>query len=291
MDRLLRTKLYLPPPRPNLVARRRLIDALNQGLLQQRRVTLLSAPAGAGKSTLLSAWAAECGRPAAWVALDSGDSDPRRFLTYLAAALQTLPVSAGEPPGTETTAMLQAPQPLPLETILTALVNELAAVPDPFLLILDDYHTLDSPQVDEALTFLLDYQPPQLHLVLGSREDPNLPLARLRARGQLAELRAADLRFTEEETAVFLNTLMQLDLTPPEIAALDARTEGWAAGLQMAALALQVTPASATPIAAPSWNRSPAAIALSSITCWRRCCSSSRRKCGTFCCARPSSTS
>ena len=240
---LLRTKLFLPTPPPDQVPRHHLLARLDQGLARQSQMTLIAAPAGAGKSTLLSAWLAAGSRPAAWVALDSRDSDPRRFLAYLVAALQTLPGSAAGQFGANTLARLQAPQPLPLETILITLINEIATLPEPFLLVLDDYHAVDAAPVDELLTFLLDNQPPQLHLVLGSREDPNLPLARLRARGKLMELRAADLRFSPAETAVFLNDLMHLDLSPAEINALESRTEGWAAGLQMAALALQTTPA------------------------------------------------
>ena len=242
IESLLHTKLFIPSPPPGLVPRQRLLARLAQGMAGQGRLTLIAAPAGAGKSTLLSAWIPMESRPTAWVTLDSGDRDPRRFLAYVMAALQTVPTAAADGFGAHTLAKLNAPQPLPLESILVALVNEIAAMPDPFLLVLDDYHTLDTAEVDSVLAFLLDNQPPTMHLVISSREDPNLPLARLRAQGKLTEIRAADLRFSLEETALFLNDFMHLDLSPGEINALERRTEGWAAGLQMAAIALQATP-------------------------------------------------
>jgi LuxR family maltose regulon positive regulatory protein len=174
----------------------------------------------------------------AWLSLDAGDSDPTRFLTYLVAALQTIAPTIG----TGVMAVLQGPQPPPAETILTALLNEMSALPDHVVLVLDDYHAVDAPPVDTALTFLLEHLPPQLHLVIATREDPSLPLARLRARGDLSELRAADLRFTPDEAAEFLNTTTGMRLAPDDIAALEARTEGWIAGLQLAALSMQGQP-------------------------------------------------
>ncbi len=230
---ILATKLYMPAPRARVVARPRLIDRLDAGL--DGRLTLVSAAAGFGKTTLLSAWVAGCGRPAAWLSLDEGDSDPTRFLAYLITALQTVAPSVGQ----GALAALQAPQPPPPEAILTAVLNDLAALPDRVLLVLDDYHAVDAPAVDQALAFLLHNLPPHLHLVIATREDPPLPLARLRARGQLTELRAADLRFTPDEAAEFLNQVMGLSLSPAEMAALEARTEGWIAGLQLAALSMQ----------------------------------------------------
>ena len=172
---------------------------------------------------------------AAWLSLDEGDSDPTRFLAYLIAALQTVAPSVGQ----GALAALQATQPPPPEAILTAVLNDLAALPDRLILVLDDYHAVDAPAVDQALAFLLQNLPPALHLVIATREDPPLPLARLRARGQLAELRAADLRFTPGEAAEFLNQVMGLSLSPAEMAALEARTEGWIAGLHLAALSMQ----------------------------------------------------
>lgn len=233
---ILATKLYVPPPRPNLVLRPRLIERLNAGL--GRKLTLISAPAGFGKSTLVSDWLAACGRPAAWLSLDEGENDPARFLAYLVAALQTIAPNLGE----TALGLLHSAQPPPTEAILTALLNEISTFPDSFVLVLDDYHVIDAKPVDMALTFLLEHLPAPLHLVIATRQDPDLPLARLRARGQLSELRAADLRFTHDEAADFLNAGMGLSLSAADIAALEERTEGWIAGLQLAALSLQGHP-------------------------------------------------
>ena len=232
---ILATKLYLRPLRPRSVPRPRLVERLNDGLAAGSRLTLVSAPAGSGKTTLIGQWAAGCGRPVAWLSLDEGDSDPSRFLTYLISALQTVAPGIGD--GILT--VLQSPQPPPIESTLTALLNELTTIPSAVVLVLDDYHALDAKAVDDALTFLVEHLPPQLHLVIATREDPALPLARLRARGQSTELRAADLRFTSSEAADFLNQVMGLNLTADDIAALETRTEGWIAGLQLAAISLQ----------------------------------------------------
>jgi LuxR family maltose regulon positive regulatory protein len=232
---ILATKLNIPPPRAKIVLRPRLIERLNEGLSAGRKLTLISASAGFGKSTLVSEWVAGCGRPVAWLSLDEGDNDLAGFLTYLVAALKTIKVEVGA----GLLEALQAPQPPSTESILTALLNEIVAFPDHFVLVLDDYHVLDSKPVDEALTFLLDHLPPQMHLVITTREDLHLSLARLRARDQLTELRAADLRFTHAEVAEFLNQAMSLQLSAEDITALEARTEGWITGLQLAALALQ----------------------------------------------------
>jgi LuxR family maltose regulon positive regulatory protein len=229
---LLATKLYIPPLRPNVLLRPHLVERLHAGL--HRKLTLIAAPAGFGKTTLLSAWAAACDRPVAWLSLDDGDSDPTRFLLYLVAALQTVAPTIGE----GILHVLQAPQPPPIDAILTTLLNDIAALPDPFILVLDDYHAIDAQPVDQALTFLVEHLPPQLHLVIATREDSPLPLARFRARGQLTELRATDLRFTSSEAAAFLNHVMGLRLSTDDIAALEARTEGWIAGLQLAALSM-----------------------------------------------------
>jgi len=232
---ILATKLYIPPPRSKIVLRPRLIERLNEGLSSGRKLTLISAPAGFGKTTLVSEWIADCGRPVAWLSLDEGDNDPVRFITYLVAALQTIKAGIGD----GLLPALQSPQPPQTEAILTTLLNEISVVPDPFLLILDDYHLINSQPVDQSLAFLVEHLPPQMHLVIATREDPSLPLARLRARGQLTELRAADLRFTPSEAAEFLNQVMGLNLSVEEIAALEIRTEGWIAGLQLAALSMQ----------------------------------------------------
>jgi len=234
-DALLLTKLYVPPLRTNLVLRPRLVERLNEGLSSGRKLTLISAPAGFGKTTLVSEWLAGCQRPVAWLSLDEGDNDPSRFLTYLIAALQAIAANIGE----GVLGVLQTPQPPSTESILTALLNEITIISDHIILVLDDYHLIDSKPIDEALIFLLEHLPPQMHLAIATREDPPMPLARLRARGQLTELRAADLRFTPAEAAEFLNRMMRLDLSPENISALEARTEGWIAGLQLAALALQ----------------------------------------------------
>jgi LuxR family maltose regulon positive regulatory protein len=232
---ILATKLYIPPSRRSVVLRARLVERLNEGLAAGHKLTLVSAPAGFGKTTLVSEWVAGCGRPGAWLSLDQADSDPSRFLTYLIAALQTAAPGIGD--GVLT--MLQSPQPPPLESTLTALLNDVSAIPGHVVLVLDDYHVLDARPVDDALTFLVEHLPPQMHLVIATREDPALPLARMRARGQMTELRGADLRFTPGEAAEFLNQVMQLDLSAEDIAALEARTEGWIAGLQLAAISLQ----------------------------------------------------
>ena len=232
---LLLTKLYIPPPRSKIVLRPRLVERLNEGLYSGCKLTLISASAGFGKTTLVSEWIASYGRPVAWLSLDEGDNDPTRFLTYLVAALQTISANIGA----GVLAILQSPQPPSTESILTALLNEITTIPDNFVLVLDDYHVIDSKPVDQALTFLLEHLPPQMHLVIATREDPNLPLARLRVRGQLTELRAADLRFTPAEAADFLNQVMGLNLSAEDIASLETRTEGWIAGLQLAALSIQ----------------------------------------------------
>jgi LuxR family transcriptional regulator, maltose regulon positive regulatory protein len=230
---ILATKLYIPAPRAKVVLRPRLIERLNEGL--HRKLTLISAPAGFGKTTLLSEWVAGCERPVAWLSLDERDNDPKRFLNYLVAALQTIAANIGK----GVLGMLQSPQPPPTESILTALLNEITTVPDNLTLVLDDYHVIDSKPIDNALTFLLEHLPPEAHLVIATREDPHLPLARLRARGQLTELRVTDLRFTPSEAAEFLNQVMGLKLSAEDIAALETRTEGWIAGLQLAAISMQ----------------------------------------------------
>jgi LuxR family transcriptional regulator, maltose regulon positive regulatory protein len=243
-DALLLTKLYVPPPRSNLVFRPRLVEQLNKGLSSGRKLTLISAPAGFGKTTLVSEWVAGprdcppklvCGNSVAWLSLDEADNDPARFISYLVAALQTILPGIGE----SLLPALQSPQPLHIETLLTALLNEVSKIPEHFVLILEDYHSIDSRPVDRTLDFLVEHQPPQMHLVITTREDPQLPLARYRARGQLTELRAADLRFTPGEAAELLNQVTGLGLSGENIAALETRTEGWIAGLQLAAISMQ----------------------------------------------------
>lgn len=228
---LLTTKLHIPSVRPGLVSRSRLAERLNAGL--GRKLVLVSAPAGFGKTTLLSAWTASCGHPAAWLLLDERDNDPARFLAYLVAALRAAGVEIEE------SAVGDVNSPAAIEAFLTVLINQINAVSEHFVLVLDDYHLITAQPVHDALTFLLDHLPDQMHLVIATRADPPLPVARLRGRGQLTELRLVDLRFTHEEAAAFLNQAMGLALSAQDVAALASCTEGWIAGLQMAALSLQ----------------------------------------------------
>ncbi len=234
-DVLLATKLHVPGPRPGYVARPRLAGALGEGLA--RGLVLVCAPAGFGKTALLADWVRSGDRRVAWLSLDHADDDPVRFWRHVVAALDRARPGIGE----RVAPLLGPPTPPSFEGLVTALINELAAQPgaDEVLLILDDYHLIGSQPVQASLTFLLEHLPPELHLVLASRSDPPLPLARLRARGQMAELRAAELRFTEDEAAALLREAAGPGLPGPAVAALAARTEGWAAGLQLAALSLR----------------------------------------------------
>ena len=254
---LLQTKLYIPPVRPELVSRPRLLERLNVGLGQippvfSRKLTLISAPAGFGKTTLVSEWVHEvrahpvgAHRDAplrvAWLSLDEGDNDPARFLAYLIAALRTIEanMAKGTLSALQSPGVADANTPPPAEAILTSLINEITTIPHRVLLVLDDYHLINAQPVHDALTFLIEHLPPQMHLVIATREDPHLPLARLRVRSQLTELRATDLRFTSSEAAEFLNQVMDLDLSAEDIAALETRTEGWIAGLHLAAISIQ----------------------------------------------------
>ncbi len=230
---ILTTKLYIPAARSKVVRRPRLIERLNAGL--QGKLTIISAPAGFGKTTLVSDWIGSCGRSIAWLSLDEADNDATRFLTYVIVALQTIKTDIGE----SILGALQSSQPPLTESILTSLLNEFSASTNNYILVLDDYHVIDTKPVNDLLGFLLDHLPPQLHLVITTREDPSFPLPRLRARGQLTELRAADLRFTAAEAAEFLNEVMNLNLSAEDIDALETRTEGWIAGLQLAAISMQ----------------------------------------------------
>jgi ATP/maltotriose-dependent transcriptional regulator MalT len=231
-DPLLATKLYVPPARANLVSRQRLLEQLDQGLAG--RLILVSAPPGFGKTTLVSEWIADRGLRVAWVSLDESDSDPVRFMGYLIAGLQALAPGIGG----AAQDLLRFPSTPPLESVLTLLINELCSLPGQALLVLDDYHVLDTPAIHNAVAFLLDHLPPPLHLVIATRADPPLPLARWRARGQMAEIRADDLCFTTQEASQFFNQAIGPRLSAEEVEALDARTEGWIVGLQMAALSM-----------------------------------------------------
>src|SRR5271169_1509391 len=236
---LLETKLYVPRSRRDLVPRPRLSQRLDRG--SALKLVLVSAPAGFGKTTLLTEWLAAgpagpaAERLAAWLSLDRGDNDPASFWTYVIAALRTAASGVGD----SALALLQAPRPSPIETVLTALLNDLGATAGDIVLVLDDYHVVDARDVQDGMAFLLDHLPPQLHVVIAGPADPALPLARLRARGELAEIRAAELRFTPDEAAAYLNEMMGLRLTARDVAALEGRTEGWIAALQLAALSMQ----------------------------------------------------
>jgi LuxR family maltose regulon positive regulatory protein len=234
-DALLATKLHVPRPQPGFVPRPRLVQALSQGLARGR--VLICAPAGFGKTSLLADWTRSGGRPVAWLGLDAGDNDPARFWRYVVAALDQAQPGIAERLGP----LLGPPAPRSFEGLVTALINELAAQPgrNEVLLVLDDYHLVDDGAVHESVAFLLENLPPGLLLVVCGRADPPLPLARLRARGQLAELRAAELRFTTEEAAALLGAAAGPVLPDTAVVALTARTEGWAAGLQLAALSLR----------------------------------------------------
>jgi LuxR family maltose regulon positive regulatory protein len=243
-DQLLKTKLHIPPTRRELVSRPRLLERLNRGL--DRKLILVSAPAGFGKTTLLSEWVhrIRAGRGAvtaplhvAWFSLDERDNDPGSFLVYLVAALQTIDESLGH----GAMAVLQSPGMVNIEIVLTSMLNDLTELPYQVVLVLDDYHVVESQPVERAITFLLKHLPSQSHLVIASRIDPSLPLSRLRARGQMTEIRVDHLRFTPDEAAAFLNQVLDFELSVQDVAALGKRTEGWIAGLQLAALALQGT--------------------------------------------------
>lgn len=235
-DPLLLTKLSVPSARPSLVTRLRLSERLEEEL--GGKLTLISAPAGFGKTTLLSMWLAvssRSSRSAVWLSLDPADNDPTRFWRYFIAAADRLCPGAGD----TALVLLQSPQAPPIEAILTTLLNELTELPADSVLVLDDYHLIESRTIHEALAFLIEHLPPQVHLVISTRADPPLPLSRLRARGEMAELRASDLRFTMEETATFLEETVGSRLSAEDVAELGERTEGWVAGLQLAALALR----------------------------------------------------
>jgi len=227
---LLRTKFYVPAVRPNQVSRPRLIDLLNEAI--DRKHILVSAPAGYGKSTLVSTWIKETGIPSAWLSLDVGDNDPTRFLQYLLTAFQ--PVA----PGIEDN-IPDILRPAQYENIINHLTNQLASIPGPFVLVLDDFHVINTEAVPKIVSYLMEHLPHQVHLILLTRIDPPLPLSRLRVRDQLMDIRADQLCFTHDEIAAFLNDMMGLKLSADDLSAIETRTEGWIAGLQLAALSMQ----------------------------------------------------
>ena len=233
MEQPLSTKIKIPPLRSKLIIRTELIERINTYL--DRNFLLLSAPAGFGKSTLITEWSSTTNKPVAWVSLDQGDNDVKNFLRYIIFALQIHFPNMGE----QALEMLLSPQTIDIKLILSNLINDITNYPNPFFLVLDDYHVIEDPQVEKALAFLIEKIPPQFHLIITTREDPQLPLARLRTRNQMAEIRTKDLRFTNAETERFLNDVMGLNLTKTDINTLDSRTEGWAAGLQLAGISMQ----------------------------------------------------
>ncbi|MGB7876128.1 MAG: hypothetical protein WBL25_17225, partial [Anaerolineales bacterium] len=236
-DRLLETKFHTPLWRSDGVIRPRLLDRLQAGLIEQRKLTLVAAPAGYGKTTLITSWLHSFSKSTRniWLSLEKSDNEPARFLSYWAAAWNRISDFVLE----DILELLNAPQLPPFQNILDEIINPLAQLKEPAILVLDDYHIVTNPLIHEMLEYFLEHQPGQAHLVITTRSDPPLPLARLRARGQMIEIRASDLRFTEEEAGHFFNQSMQLVLEDEDIHSLEVRTEGWAVGLQLAALALK----------------------------------------------------
>lgn len=230
---LLTTKLQIPLPRPVIVPRPRLTAQLDDGL--QGKLSLVSAPAGYGKTTLVAEWLGKQDRMAAWLTLEDADNDPARFLAYILAALGKIDGQVGE----ETKLLLQDAEPLQPDLLMTTLLNEISAIPKLFVLVIDDYHVIHTLAIHQQLSFIVEHQPTQMHLVLLTREDPPLPLPRLRGRNQVTEIRQNDLRFTTQETLQFLKNVMGLDISPEDAISLERRTEGWIAGLQLAALSMR----------------------------------------------------
>src|SRR5574342_1102516 len=223
---LLTSKFYFPPRRPDLVQRPHLLESLDAGL--GRKLTLVSAPAGFGKTTVVSEWIRGCGYPTAWLSLDKNDNDPSRFLIYLIAALQGIDSQIG----VDVQAALQESPSPHFEILLTRLISEMERLPDKSIIVLDDYHLIDSKPVHDIINFLIEYLPATIHLVISGRTDPPLPISRLRVQGEVNEVRTPELRFTKKEVAAFLNDLMGFDLPSEGIEALESRTEGWIASLK-----------------------------------------------------------
>jgi LuxR family maltose regulon positive regulatory protein len=241
-ETLLRTKLFVPSLRPDLVLRPHLYDRLNEG--SNQKLTLVSAPAGFGKSTLVSGWLAESGVQAAWLSLDQGDNDPVRFWIYLIAAMQTIHQDVG----VEARQIVSAPQLHSTEPVAITLINDISQLAHDLIVILDDYHVIEEEQVHLGLSYLLEHQPPNLHLILLTRVDPSISLARLRAHGRLVEIRAGDLQFSSDEAGMLFNDVASLNLNPKQVEALNRRAEGWIVGLNLAALSLKEQPTSDTVI-------------------------------------------
>ena len=233
LDALLTTKLNPPGVRRNLVARPRLTYLLDRSL--EMKLTLLSAPAGYGKTTSLSAWIEETDPRLGWVSLDRRDNDPTRFWTYLISAVERVHPDIGS----SALSQLQSPQQPDIESVLSALINPISEMSEPFVIVLDDYHVIEANGIHDGMAFLIEHLPPQMHLLVSTRADPALPIAALRVKDELNELRAQDLRTTREESGIFLEKVMGLSLSPSDIATLEERTEGWIAGLQLAGLSMQ----------------------------------------------------
>jgi len=236
VDQLLTTKLFIPKLSANLVPRQRLYERLDEGLT--RKLTLISAPAGFGKSTLVADWLSECDQPVAWLSLDEGDNDPVRFWTYLIAAIQTVHSEAGG----EARQIVSAPQLRSTEPVAISLINDISQFTYDLIVVLDDYHVIEAEGVHEGVSYVLEHQPPNLHIVLSTRADPSISLARLRAHSQLIEIRAEDLQFSMVEATTLLNEKMGLNLKPEHIEALNTHTESWVVGLQLAALSMKGKP-------------------------------------------------
>jgi LuxR family maltose regulon positive regulatory protein len=232
---ILKTKLYIPRPHRQIVARSTLTDRIDESIRSNHRLILISAPAGFGKSTLLSEWAAQTHSDVSWYSLDEGDNDRTRFLTYLIASLQRLKPNIGA----SALRMQQSPQPPPLEDVLTSLINDLLNWDDHVSIVLDDYHLIVDADIHRALEFMLDHIPPYVHFIIASRSEPPLSIARLRVRNTYSEVNEKDLRFQAVEASDYLNSVMGLDLSSDELNLLESKTEGWIAGLQMAAISIQ----------------------------------------------------
>lgn len=232
---LLATKFFVPPPGKFVVERPRLFKRLDECLHPSCRLALIAAPAGFGKTTLLSNWATGCGQPVSWLSLDEGDNDPLRFLAYTVAAAAKIEAK----PGLDILKAIQSPQPPALAELLPVVVAQFEAISRPFVLVFDDYHLISCAEIHKAVTFLIQHLPPYMHIIIATRRDPPLPIPLLRARGQLIELRQADLRFTLEETAAFLKMGIGCELSSEDIASLSSRADGWVAGLQMATLSIR----------------------------------------------------
>lgn len=236
-ETILATKLYIPSLHPQVIQRHSILELINVGLSIEKRLVLVCAPAGYGKTTLVCEWLQRIPQ-ACWISLDKSDDEPRLFFSYLIAGLQTILPGIGR----QSQAILDAPQPPPLQLVLSLLLNDLAQTHSQTVIVLDDYQSIHTNQIHEGITYLLDHLPPEVHFVITTRSDPPLPLHRYRSRGQLVEIRAEDLRFSIDEISVFMKKVTVISLSPSEIATLESRTEGWAAGLQMAAISLRKSP-------------------------------------------------